>query len=441
MPLAPADAMLSASAPCALSAHRTSAICLPPVETRLRRSDLRIVNETERMYCLRSPSLETAQKQSIISNIPASVGGEGQLARAAAYIQEHVKHRLFDSDEFPHCSPKEPPDKQLIVVNEEMKADANTSLICSEGIVKRERHPTGCLIEIEEAAKVLEKPALTDKRRSVREPLIHDRETAQDRVICSDVLQEALAVGKIDGVTIAPLRGLKTVKNDSTRVVIVSSPEPWPTFSLPLRMPASHTEGLLPFSWSSFELDGCFGKSPKDGDYKLRPYKVVSSSDTSNDGMCSPEDKIDVSSLISKLEGEIGPLSSKKAAFTQPDLTLSDGILERVERSYDSIGPATKRALAFAFLKEGEKRRIYDAIVSIQTESKRLFMPSAEAAHKQYTSVCHLSEVAEGMRLARATTYARERTKACSSAGDEFVHPTLTGPPDKSWESETSKEV
>ena len=35
-PLAPADAMLSASTPCALSAHRTSAVCPPPVETRSR---------------------------------------------------------------------------------------------------------------------------------------------------------------------------------------------------------------------------------------------------------------------------------------------------------------------------------------------------------------------------------------------------------------------
>ena len=35
-PLAPADAMLSASAPCALSARHTSAIYLLPVETRSR---------------------------------------------------------------------------------------------------------------------------------------------------------------------------------------------------------------------------------------------------------------------------------------------------------------------------------------------------------------------------------------------------------------------
>ena len=60
-----------------------------------------------------SPSLETARQQSIISDISASVGGEGHLVRATEYLQEHNKCRPFVSDEFPRRSSKEPPDKQF----------------------------------------------------------------------------------------------------------------------------------------------------------------------------------------------------------------------------------------------------------------------------------------------------------------------------------------
>ena len=82
-----------------------------PIEVTSRRDNLDIVSKTMEVYSLHSPSLETARKQSIISDVPASVGGDGQLARVAAHIQERVKHRFFASDKFPRHSPKEPPDK------------------------------------------------------------------------------------------------------------------------------------------------------------------------------------------------------------------------------------------------------------------------------------------------------------------------------------------
>ena len=132
----------------------TVALCQCPNEPILlleivsRQHEPSGVCKTMEVHGLHSPGLEAAQKQSVTSVLSSSVEGEGQLARAAAYIQEHIERHSLASDEFPRCSSKEPPDKQLIVVNKEMKAgSARTSPVCSEGVVKRERHPAGHLAE------------------------------------------------------------------------------------------------------------------------------------------------------------------------------------------------------------------------------------------------------------------------------------------------------
>ena len=113
--------MLSVPAPPALSAILTSAVPprqpsddqIPPIEVIPRRQDLNVVCKTSIARVARSPSLEIARKQSVVSTVSSSVEGEGQLARAAAYIHERIKRRSFVPDEFPCRSSKEPPDKPL----------------------------------------------------------------------------------------------------------------------------------------------------------------------------------------------------------------------------------------------------------------------------------------------------------------------------------------
>ena len=275
---------------------------------------------------------------------------------------------------------------------------------------------------------MLESPAIAESHRSSRELLIRDWEAG---VICFAVLQESSAAEEADD-TVVPSRGLKVVKSGATRVAI-HSPKPFTTLSLPLMTSTSPIQGFPP-SLSSLELDGLIVKSPKDGDCKLRPYKVVSSSNTSIDGTCPPEDKTDVSSSVSKPECENGLLPSKKAAVPQHDITPFEGIPERVERSYDSIGPAIEQALAFSFSKEGEKRRIHDSVVSIKTKSKGQLLQSSETARKQSITVGHPSEVAEGMWLDGATTYVRERMNTRSSIDDERIRRAPKAPPDKMTE-------
>jgi len=190
------------------------------------------------MYSLHSPNLETARKQPIASIVLSSIEGEGQLARAAAYIQEHVKRRSFTSDKFPCHSPKVPPDKPLDVVSKEMKAGKLCSLpVCHpEGLVESDRCSDERLIEAEEVSEVLVKrtcKSLIDKWKAV-----------QDSVICFTVSQEALAT---------PFRGLNVVKSDTMRTPIHSS-KPFATPSLPLMTSISPAWGF-PSSWSSLELD------------------------------------------------------------------------------------------------------------------------------------------------------------------------------------------
>jgi hypothetical protein len=102
-----------------------------------------------------------------------------------------------------------------------------------------------------------------------------------------------------------------------------------------------------------------------------------------------------------------------------------------------SVGPAIEQALVFSSSKEGEERRVYDTVVSIQRKSEGPHSPSSETARKQSNP----SEVTEGKWLARAAMYIRERMNARSSVCDEFVRCTLKGPPDKSRASEDTKEV
>ena len=111
---------------------------MPPIEVTSRRHDLNVVSKTSEVYPSCSRSLETAHKQSSHPVIPFSfLKGEGQLTRAAAYIQERIKHRSSMVDEFVCRTPKVPPDKKtepdtqrhiLNIVSEIEKASVS---ICS----------------------------------------------------------------------------------------------------------------------------------------------------------------------------------------------------------------------------------------------------------------------------------------------------------------------
>ena len=113
---------MHASAPTILSVIATHAAThpqpsdgpMPLNEMMSRRHGLNVVSKTPEAYSLHSQSLETARRR---SNPPIAslscLKGEGQLARAAAYIQEHIKHRSFAVDEFPYRSLKEPLDEPM----------------------------------------------------------------------------------------------------------------------------------------------------------------------------------------------------------------------------------------------------------------------------------------------------------------------------------------
>ena len=152
------------------------------------------------MYGLHSPSLKTARKQSIVSCVPVSVEGEGQLARAAAYIRECIKRRSLASDEFPCHSDKVPPDKSLDVIGKEMKANILHALPVSrpEEDIESNRRSDERLIEADEASEMSGSPALAEKQKSSPEPFLYDWETVQNGVTCVDVLREASAAKEAD---------------------------------------------------------------------------------------------------------------------------------------------------------------------------------------------------------------------------------------------------
>ncbi len=175
-----------------------------------RQCDPNIVSKTSGVYGICSPSLETARKQSITSVIPSSIEGEGQLARAAAYIQECIKHCSVAFNGFPCCSSKEPPNKPLEfasigvalqclkedIISKERKAG---KLCClpvhrPEEAVESDRHSNERLIETKEVSEELERPALAENRRSSCEPHMHDWKAIQDGIICFAVSQEASTV-------------------------------------------------------------------------------------------------------------------------------------------------------------------------------------------------------------------------------------------------------
>ncbi|KAF8668546.1 hypothetical protein AX14_006144 [Amanita brunnescens Koide BX004] len=203
---------------------------ITPIEVISRRQDTNIVNKTSGVYGLHSPSLKTARKQSIVSCVPVSVEGEGQLAQAAAYIREHIKCCSFASDKFPCHSDKVPPDKSLDVIGKEMKANILHALpvSCPEEAIESNRRSDERLIEADKVSEMWGSPVLAGKQKSSHEPFLYDWETVQDGATCVDVLREASAAKEADDAA-APCRNLMVVKNDT-----------------PIRLPGFPMESMLP---------------------------------------------------------------------------------------------------------------------------------------------------------------------------------------------------
>ena len=118
---------------------------MPLNEMMSRQHGLNVVSKTPEVYSLHSRSLETAQRRSNPPIVSLSyLKGEGQLARAAAYIQERIKHRSFAVDESPYRSLKEPLDEPMedafepqriepdVVVEVKPSVTNDSSLYCPE---------------------------------------------------------------------------------------------------------------------------------------------------------------------------------------------------------------------------------------------------------------------------------------------------------------------
>jgi len=96
----------------------------------------------------------------------------------------------------------------------------------------------------------------------------------------------------------------------------------------------------------------------------------------------SPEDKAGVMSPVSNHKREIPLLFSDKAAISRSNKTPAEGVSERFERSYETIGPAVEQTLTFSSSKEGEERRTCVAVISIQRKSEKQLSPKASATFR-----------------------------------------------------------
>ncbi|KAF8690034.1 hypothetical protein AX14_003149 [Amanita brunnescens Koide BX004] len=454
--MAPADVMLPASISNALSVLPTSAVIpyqplndqIPPIEAMSRQCELNVVSKTSGGNNLHLPGLMTAQKQSIVLHVPTSIEGEGQLVRAAAYIQEHIKCHAPAGDEFVHHMPKGPPDKSW-------KTETEAKAQCCPSDT------------INEELKASEISCLT----------IH-----WDSTPCHVQLEAVLPwPGLIKRLVIGPV-------SLDERVLL-----------------SAGLTKTFPSSWSSLELDGLSVKSPSDRDCAVTGKQMI----TTCSGLSFPAAVMQTVSapVISPFTPTALPFSQAILTPCMPETRskVSDktylqfvelpsaGLIEHFDKCSDAeLGPAVEQALEFSSSKEGEEWQACDAVVSIHNGKMRVtclprhlatFMlpvaaPAAPSvphmhtvAHSQHlddlmlpfemvsrqqgpsvinrgpdvSKLCSLSlETArkwsnhttsgEEGQLARAAAYIQERLMQCSSACDKFVPQTPKVLPEKKVE-------
>ncbi|KAF8347147.1 hypothetical protein F5887DRAFT_915922 [Amanita rubescens] len=371
-PSASASPALHVFAPTTLSVLPTHAIppqrpsdtLMPPVEVISRRLDRNVVNMNLVASIARLPSLETALERSNPFVFPSSIGGEGQLTRAAAYIRERRDRRFSAFDEFPRRSPKEPPDKLLEcasirdemrhlelvdVVGKEMKASVAhappvrhpespklSHSLSEEGPELLASAFTAPVVDSPEmkprqSKRAIEATRCSDERLrtievsgepvwpalmeiwgcSSRENLGWESDAIQDGVVCLAVLQEASVADNAAGAlrqsknAIAPLREPSLVSND--------------TMSVRSHSPASSVNPLLPMLSSARSphapsphqpdlASGDMLRYSDDGDLERCLHDVVSGGGTVNAGSYTHEYTTE-SSLLSHPQFE--PASSQ----------------------------------------------------------------------------------------------------------------------------------
>ncbi|KAF8332546.1 hypothetical protein F5887DRAFT_1080692 [Amanita rubescens] len=313
-----------ASAPIALSVPltRTGPLLLPSggtiphIEVVSGQCDLNVVNKASGAYGLCSPSLESAaRKQPVTSIIPPSVEGEGQLARAAAYIQEHIKRRSSAPDEFPRYGSKEPPDKRMEIASTAIESrrletdvvrarlEARTMLTlppCRTKGVKLSHSSPEATLELPDSSlgtsvtdgqdlkprQAVKAVRCADERLKTEESVLEESVMPAPRVIKSEWAPEgqpvSWAVSKIE-----------------TRSACLRSPVTSAALTPFAPLPAFLSQAL-PSSLLSPELSGFLMKSPGEGDCKWRPIKAANSPNNPGVGMQSPESKTSVLTLVSK---------------------------------------------------------------------------------------------------------------------------------------------
>ncbi|KAF8328768.1 hypothetical protein F5887DRAFT_1186105 [Amanita rubescens] len=503
-PIDNAASLLSASAPAIPSALPTHTVTpcqplddsMPPLEVISGRHDINVVNKFSEVHSLHSPSLETARKRSNQSITPFSAEGEGQLARAAVYIQERIKRRSSAFNEFPRCNPKIPPDKldmkasvtrtSPIRHTESLELsysplEATPGLLASipvasvadgheikqrrlEQAVETNRRSDEHLGTENSVSKEPATPALAETLRHVCESPVSDWNVIQDGVICFAVLQEASAADKAAGV----LQRSNEVKTPFRELNIVSDDD----ISVRSRSPTPSVTPLLPMH--SSPSSHAFPTQLTPNDVKTRRG---------------------VSKTTHQAETRM-TVSSKTANRPFDKTPSADGIERIDERSNANIGPAVEQALAFFSTEVGERRRVSDAVISIHNGEKEderspshstaftplapapttpsvrptravpLLLPSddmippievisgrrnpnvvskASTMDESYSPgseplTAHAG-VSDGGQPARAASYIRERSIRCSSAFDELVRRTPKVPPDKIMKSEPLRHI
>ncbi|KAF8341845.1 hypothetical protein F5887DRAFT_919024 [Amanita rubescens] len=294
---------------------------IPPVEELSRRHDVSVVCKTSEVCSSHSRSLETTRKRAIVSTVPFSVEGEGQLKRAAAYIQERIKRRSSVPDEFPRYGSKGPPDKRMEITSTAIESrrletdvirarlEARTTLTlspCRTKGVKLSHSSPEATLELPDSSlgtsvtdgRDLKPRQLGQAVEAIRcsdECLKTEDSVLEESVIAPRVLKNEWAPGPDEGQPVS----WKVVSKTEMRSACLHSPVTSAALTPFALLPAFLSQAL-PSSLLSSELSGFLTKSSGEGDCEWRHNKVANSPNNPGVGTQSPESKIRVVTLVSK---------------------------------------------------------------------------------------------------------------------------------------------
>lgn len=318
---------------------------MPPIEVISRRRNLSVIKKRSDMSTPCSPSLQTARKW---SSPPITLYGTegGQLASAAAYIQERLMRRSSAFDEFPRHSPKVRPEQAVDIdrrSSEHLETESSVSIVPAM-------------------------PALAKTWRHSRESLASDLEVIQSVVICFAALQEAQAADKAAGAlqqsngAVSRLRELNMVNSDDIKLRS-RSPTPLVTPVSPTLSSACYPQGLslrLPDLGSSDILL----RSSNNGGLERRLHDVVSGG-----GMASPTVEV-VSIGLEALRAKSPSTEYLKSVRCSPERLEASEVSEgakpalQVPINKQSIGSAKRQPASLVVSKSETSARLHSPIPS-----------------------------------------------------------------------------